>query len=97
MQTNLEGKPIRQQESDPTMPSLDSSSHQGSISAFHSHAAATTADESAPPSAAKKVRQVFLRLLQPCEADPKAAVDKAWTIAIIIKVFMVIAAVSVSK
>mmetsp|Transcript_27497 Transcript_27497/g.39365 ORF Transcript_27497/g.39365 Transcript_27497/m.39365 type:complete len:227 (+) Transcript_27497:111-791(+) len=58
-------------------------------STFHSHTTAATTTSNGDSSS---FRRFFRRLLQPCEVNPKASVDKAWALAIILKVLMVLTA-----
>jgi len=52
-------------------------------------AASATSNESSTPST---LHRIFLQLVQPCEADPKASVDKAWMLSIFLKGFLVVTA-----
>ena len=63
-------------------------------STFHSHTTAATTNSNGDSSS---FRHFFRRLLQPCEVNPKASVDKAWALAIILKVLMVLTALILSK
>jgi len=51
--------------------------------------ASATSNESSTPST---LHRIFLQLVQPCEADPKASVDKAWMLSIFLKGFLVVTA-----
>jgi hypothetical protein len=56
--------------------------------------ASATSNESSTPST---LHRIFLQLVQPCEADPKASVDKAWMLSIFLKGFLVVTALVLSK
>ena len=63
----------------------------------HSTSGRTASAATNESSASSTLHRIFLQLVQPCEADPKASVDKAWMLSIFLKAFLVVTALVLSK
>jgi hypothetical protein len=63
----------------------------------HSTSGRTASATTNESSASSTLHRIFLQLVQPCEADPKASVDKAWMLSIFLKAFLVVTALVLSK